>query len=97
MRIIHGQGYSEEDRRGYSKLVFQNIFQAIQALSRAMDMLKISYDKPDPNEVGTISVRFPAYPRRVSILCDINTYPGLPTNGILKKESVKVWVWHVFC
>jgi len=50
MRIIHGQGYSEEDRRGYSKLVFQNIFQAIQALSRAMDMLKIPYAKPDPNE-----------------------------------------------
>lgn len=51
MRIIHGQGYSEEDRRGYSKLVFQNIFQAIQALSCAMDMLKIPFAKPDPNEV----------------------------------------------
>lgn len=50
MRIIHGQGYSEDDRRGYSKLVFQNIFQAIQALSRAMDMLKIQYGRPDPNE-----------------------------------------------
>ncbi len=51
MRIIHGQGYSEDDRRSYSKLVYQNIFQAIQALTRAMDMLKIQYGRPDPNEV----------------------------------------------
>ncbi len=51
MRIIHGQGYSEDDRRGYSKLVYQNIFQAIQALSRAMEMLKIPFGKPHPNEV----------------------------------------------
>eukprot|EP00794_Sanderia_malayensis_P019533 gene19533-21464_t len=57
MRIIHGQGYTEDDRRGYSKLVFQNIFQAIQALTRAMDMLKIPYGRPDPNEQHAIAVK----------------------------------------
>eukprot|EP00795_Rhopilema_esculentum_P003758 gene3758-15039_t len=56
MRIIHGQGYTEEDRRGYSKLVYQNIFQAIQALTRAMDMLKIPYSKPDPHEQYAMTV-----------------------------------------
>lgn len=43
MRIIHGSGYSEDDKRGYIKLVYQNIFMAMQSMIKAMDMLKISY------------------------------------------------------
>lgn len=43
MRIIHGSGYSDEDKRGFIKLVFQNIFMAMQSMIRAMDILKIQY------------------------------------------------------
>ncbi|XP_078423656.1 guanine nucleotide-binding protein G(q) subunit alpha-like isoform X3 [Cetorhinus maximus] len=43
MRIIHGTGYSDEDKRGFTKLVYQNIFTAMQAMIRAMDTLKIQY------------------------------------------------------
>lgn len=43
MRIIHGSGYSDEDKRGFIKLVYQNIFMAMQSMIRAMDLLKISY------------------------------------------------------
>uniref|UniRef100_A0A3Q1MUH6 Guanine nucleotide-binding protein subunit alpha n=1 Tax=Bos taurus TaxID=9913 RepID=A0A3Q1MUH6_BOVIN len=43
MRIIHGSGYSDEDRKGFTKLVYQNIFTAMQAMIRAMDTLKIQY------------------------------------------------------
>ncbi|XP_051174101.1 G protein alpha q subunit isoform X4 [Leptopilina boulardi] len=43
MRIIHGSGYSDEDKRGFIKLVFQNIFMAMQSMIRAMDLLKIQY------------------------------------------------------
>jgi guanine nucleotide-binding protein G(q) subunit alpha len=43
MRIIHGSGYSDEDKRGFIKLVYQNIFMAMQSMIRAMDMLKIKY------------------------------------------------------
>ena len=46
MRIIHGAGYSEEDKRGFIKLVFQNIFMAMQSMIRAMDLLKIQYEDP---------------------------------------------------
>jgi len=49
MRIIHGQGYTEDDRKGYTKLVYQNIFQAIQALCRAMKSLNIQYANPVVN------------------------------------------------
>ena len=47
MRIIHGSGYSDEDKRGYIKLVFQNIFMAMQSMIKAMDMLRISYGAAD--------------------------------------------------
>lgn len=46
MRIIHGSGYSDEDKRGFIKLVYQNIFMAMQSMIRAMDMLKIHYADP---------------------------------------------------
>ena len=44
MRVIHGAGYSNEDREPYSKLVYQNMFMAIQSMIRAMDLLKIEYE-----------------------------------------------------
>ncbi|RWS16834.1 guanine nucleotide-binding protein G(q) subunit alpha-like isoform X1, partial [Dinothrombium tinctorium] len=46
MRIIHGSGYSDEDKRGFIKLVYQNIFMAMQSMIKAMDMLKIPYKDP---------------------------------------------------
>jgi len=50
MRIIHGAGYSDEDKRGFIKLVYQNIFMAMQAMIRAMDLLKIQYADSANNE-----------------------------------------------
>ncbi|XP_072243941.1 guanine nucleotide-binding protein subunit alpha-14-like [Leuresthes tenuis] len=43
MRIIHGGGYSDEDKRSYAKLVYQNIYTSMQAMVRAMGPLGISY------------------------------------------------------
>ncbi|XP_022062672.1 guanine nucleotide-binding protein G(q) subunit alpha-like [Acanthochromis polyacanthus] len=43
MRIIHGRGYSDEDKRGFTRLVYQNIFTAMQAMIQAMNALQIPY------------------------------------------------------
>lgn len=43
MRIIHGNGYSEEDKKQHVRLVYQNVFMAIQSMIRAMDTLGIEY------------------------------------------------------
>ncbi|XP_076140438.1 guanine nucleotide-binding protein subunit alpha-14-like [Alosa pseudoharengus] len=43
MRIIHGAGYSNDDRRGFTMLIYQNIFQNIKGLIQAMETLKISF------------------------------------------------------
>ena len=44
MRIIHGQGYSEGDRKKFALLVYRNIYTAIQTLIDAMEVLKIPYE-----------------------------------------------------
>lgn len=56
MRIIHGSGYSEEDRKTFTKLVYQNIFMAANAMIRAMDTLKIPYGDPT-NEKKSHDIR----------------------------------------
>ncbi|XP_034403337.1 guanine nucleotide-binding protein G(q) subunit alpha-like isoform X1 [Cyclopterus lumpus] len=56
MRIIHGRGYSDEDKRGFTRLVYQNIFTAMQAMIQAMNALKIPY-KYELNKENGIIVR----------------------------------------
>lgn len=53
MRIIHGAGYSEEDRKGYIGQVHSNIFMAIKALVLAMNQLSIKYEN-SANQVLTM-------------------------------------------
>lgn len=56
MRIIHGKGFSEDEKRSYTKLVFQNIFQAMSAKTEAMSTLKIPYSNPQNEVIKTLSV-----------------------------------------
>ncbi|KAM9743831.1 guanine nucleotide-binding protein subunit alpha-14-like isoform 1-T2 [Menidia menidia] len=46
MRIIHGGGYTDEDKRNYAKLVYQNIYTSMQTMIRAMVALEISFSDP---------------------------------------------------
>lgn len=43
MRIIHGSGYSDEDKRSFTRLVYQNIFMAMHSMLCAMEALRIQY------------------------------------------------------
>ncbi|KAM9394468.1 guanine nucleotide-binding protein subunit alpha-14-like [Pholidichthys leucotaenia] len=55
MRIIHGGGYTDEDKRNYAKLVYQNIYTSMQTMIRAMETLNISYCNPQ-NESDAAAV-----------------------------------------
>ncbi|GFV82531.1 guanine nucleotide-binding protein G(q) subunit alpha [Trichonephila clavipes] len=46
MRIIHGSGYVDEDKRNFIKLVYQNMFMAMQSMIKAMKKLEIEYKDP---------------------------------------------------
>lgn len=50
MRIIHGKGFSAEERKTFAKCIFQNIFTAVKAMTAAMTTLKIPYSNPE-NEI----------------------------------------------
>ncbi|XP_024154910.1 guanine nucleotide-binding protein G(q) subunit alpha isoform X1 [Oryzias melastigma] len=60
MRIIHGRGYSDEDKRSFTRLVFQNILTAMQAMIQAMDTLQIPYkyehNKENASMVSSVDV-----------------------------------------
>uniref|UniRef100_A0A8C7H5R9 Guanine nucleotide-binding protein subunit alpha n=1 Tax=Oncorhynchus kisutch TaxID=8019 RepID=A0A8C7H5R9_ONCKI len=56
MRIIHGTGYTDEDKRGFTKLVYQNIFTSMQSMIRASETLKIQY-KYEQNKSNALLVR----------------------------------------
>ncbi|KAM9509918.1 guanine nucleotide-binding protein subunit alpha-14-like [Guaruba guarouba] len=57
MRIIHGSGYTEEDRKGFTKLVYQNIFTLMQAMIRAVDTRTIPYTCKENEEKKTSNSR----------------------------------------
>ncbi|XP_010898615.2 guanine nucleotide-binding protein subunit alpha-14 [Esox lucius] len=50
MRIIHGAGFSEADKRGFTKLVYQNILTAVQNMIQAMETLRIDF--ADAQNIG---------------------------------------------
>ena len=47
MRIIHGQGYSDDERMKYRELVYKNIVLGVVTLIEAMDKLTIPYEDGD--------------------------------------------------
>lgn len=46
LRIIHGVGYSDKDKKGFIKFIYRNIFMIMQSMIKAMDLLKIEYKDP---------------------------------------------------
>ncbi|XP_016957021.1 G protein alpha q subunit-like isoform X1 [Drosophila biarmipes] len=54
MRIIHDNGFSETEKQKYIKLVFQNVFMAMQSIIKAMEKLKISYGQEEHSEVAAL-------------------------------------------
>ena len=54
MRIIHGRGYSDEDRLHFKTLVYRNLYTAIHALVDAMELLQIPYEEDENSERAAI-------------------------------------------
>ena len=50
MRIIHGGGYSDDEKKGYKQQIYGNVYIAIQNLTNAMSKLKVSFESTE-NEV----------------------------------------------
>ena len=85
MRIIHGTGYSEEDKRAFVKLVYQNIFMAMHIMIRAMDTLKIQY-RDKKNEV-----KFPVFVCLVFLNCFVCVFCSKNTLHLSDQLTTKLW------
>lgn len=46
LRIIHEDGYSEDECKQYRAVVYSNTIQSIMAIVKAMASLKIDYSSP---------------------------------------------------
>ena len=84
MRIIHGTGYSEEDKRSFVKLVYQNIFMAMHIMIRAMDTLKIQY-RDKKNEV-----KFPVFVCLVFLNCFVCVFCSKNTLHLSDQLTTKL-------
>ncbi len=47
MRIIHGTGYSVSDRRGFIKLVYENVVVGMQKLVMGCDAIGVSFERQE--------------------------------------------------
>lgn len=46
MRIIHGSGYSDDDRKQFATLIYKNIYTSIKSLINGMEQLQIPFEDP---------------------------------------------------
>lgn len=72
MRIIHGSGYSDEDKKGFCKLIYQNVFMSIQSIIKGLEQLGIEYNDSS-NAVSRKWLSFKAYH---FCLIVVNNYVG---------------------
>ncbi|CAD7014330.1 G protein alpha q subunit-like [Ceratitis capitata] len=60
LHINYGGGFSDEARQEYKRVIYQNIFMAMQSMLVAMDELRISYEKSEhailANNILTVNV-----------------------------------------
>jgi len=52
MQIIHGKGYSNDEKQDFKSNIHHNIFTAVRLLSYAMTKLEIEYEKDSCQEFG---------------------------------------------
>ncbi|XP_025772134.1 guanine nucleotide-binding protein subunit alpha-15 [Puma concolor] len=89
MRIIHGAGYSEEERKGFRPLIYQNIFVSMQAMIEAMDWLQIPFSRPE-SRIETMSPQNHSYLSHLERITEEDYIPTaqdvlrsrMPTTGI---------------
>ena len=85
MRIIHGAGYSEAERKDFRKTVHKNAIQGLEIILQALQELQISFEKDE-------SVSFAKKFSELKELCrkdGINSETGNLMINLWKDEGVK--------
>ena len=59
MQLIHGPGYSQQERESYREIVFSNVVQAMKTILEAMEVLKIELGDADHRKYATTLTGLP--------------------------------------
>lgn len=76
MKIIHGGGYSEEDKKEHKQQIYGNVYVAIHNLTNAMKKLKLSFDSEENEGIAQSLLGIP---------------PSTPITQELKMQIERVW------
>ena len=71
MKILHQDGFSEQERESFKPVVYTNTVQSMLAIVRAMDSLDISYGSPDNAEDGRKILKASAQMEEFDLSTDI--------------------------
>ena len=55
MKIIHGQGFNQEDQLMYRRIIKKNVISSMQNMVSAMDMLFIRYENEVSHKMQAVS------------------------------------------
>lgn len=55
MQLIHGPGYSDQERQAYKEIIFSNVVQSMKTILEAMDLLQIALGTEE-NRPNTIII-----------------------------------------
>jgi GTPase SAR1 family protein len=83
MRIIHGKGYSNDDKKGFAQLVYQNVIMGMQNLVRGLEALGLRYQHSESGakakEISSVDYMTVCglAPRQVALVNDLWSDKGV--------------------
>lgn len=59
MQLIHGAGYSQQERESFREIVFSNVSQSMKTMLEAMEVLKIPLGNPENKKYAQVILELP--------------------------------------
>lgn len=90
LRIIHEDGYSEDECKQYRAVVYSNTIQSIMAIVKAMASLKINYSNPS-RVVRHTCTHTPKNKKKTTFLLCINFILWQPDSMSMDRTKTRCW------
>ena len=91
MRIIHGEGYSEQDRLKFRPIVYHNILKNMKILVEARRRLQIPLENPKNEETSLMISRYKRDNKHDPTDEEFHPYVD-PLNALWKDKGIKATV-----
>jgi guanine nucleotide-binding protein subunit alpha len=65
MQLIHGSGYSSQERDSFKEIIFSNVAQSMKVILEAMDVLKIQLGNDANKKYASVILELPPQVRLI--------------------------------